>query len=70
MLYISYLVYTGLIIFIILVIFLSYRTLLHVEKSNFKEESLKLLWTIIIFNLPGVGVLLYYLIGRNQRGMT
>ena len=70
MLYIGGLVDIGVIILILSVIFLSYRTLWHIEISNFKEEYLKLLWTTIIYNLPGVGILLYYLIGRNQRGIT
>ncbi len=38
-----------------------------VVNSNFKEDSTKLLWIIIILIAPLIGILLYLIIGRKQR---
>ena len=44
--------------------------LINVIKSDFKNESLKIIWVIVIILLPIVGSLLYYFIGRSQKVLS
>ena len=41
-----------------------------VLKSDFKDSTMKLIWVLVIFFLPVLGCLLYFIIGRAQRIKT
>ncbi|RXJ79044.1 PLDc N-terminal domain-containing protein [Arcobacter sp. F2176] len=54
-------------LFVPLIIFVYYiYALIDILKSEFTGNN-KLIWLIIYFILPFVGVLLYFLIGRKQK---
>lgn len=54
-------------LFVPLIIFVYYiYVLIDILKSEFTGNN-KLIWLIIYFILPFVGVLLYFLIGRKQK---
>lgn len=42
--------------------------LINCLKSEWKDNTNKLVWVIVIIIVPIVGVILYFVIGRNQRG--
>lgn len=42
-------------------------TLLNIILSNFKESSNKIIWFLLVFFLPVIGILLYWLIGYRQK---
>ncbi len=42
-------------------------TLVSIGKSDFIDHRTKMVWGLLVFFLPLIGVLLYYSIGRNQR---
>ncbi len=55
----------GLIGLVHLLLFM--MALVNIMKSEFKNNTNKILWVIIVLALPYLGVLLYFLIGRQQR---
>lgn len=42
-------------------------TLLNIILSNFKDSSNKIIWFLLVFFLPVIGILLYWLIGYRQK---
>lgn len=44
--------------------------LIDVLKSNFKDNTVKILWVLVIILLPVLGCILYLIIGRSQRLTT
>jgi low temperature requirement protein LtrA len=41
--------------------------LVDILKSDFKDNTNKIVWLLVIFLLNGFGAILYYFIGRNQK---
>lgn len=55
------------IILIFFVVIIPLITLIDIIKSDFKDNSTKLLWVVIVLLAPLLGCLLYSLIGRGQK---
>lgn len=61
---------TGLIIalfFGLLFLALPIIAIIHLLQSEFRDSTTKLIWALVIFFMPFIGPILYFLIGRNQR---
>jgi hypothetical protein len=41
--------------------------LIDILKSDFKDNTNKIIWLLVVFFLNGFGAILYYFIGRNQK---
>lgn len=41
--------------------------IIHVLVSRFRDSTTKLMWLLVIFFIPFIGAILYFIIGRNQR---
>ena len=54
-------------IFTICLLFFWILTIVRIAKSDFIDYKMKLVWGVVVFFLPLIGMLLYYSIGRNQR---
>lgn len=42
-------------------------TLIDIIRSDFKDQSTKLLWAVIVLVAPFLGCLLYFVMGRQQK---
>ncbi|MBX6379411.1 phospholipase D-like protein [Thermoflavifilum aggregans] len=42
-------------------------TLVDILRSRFDSDTTKLIWVIVIIFLPVLGVILYWIVGREQR---
>ena len=60
--FISILIFLGLIHLLLFIL-----TLINIMKSEFKNNTNKILWVILVLFLPLIGVILYFFIGRLQR---
>jgi len=55
-------------LFIIVGLFLIWIwAMMDIITSKFKEDLMQIVWLLIVFFLPFIGVLLYLLIGRNMK---
>ena len=54
-------------IFIFCLLIFWILTIFSITKSDFIDPKMKLVWGVVVFFLPLIGILLYYSIGRNQR---
>jgi hypothetical protein len=54
-------------IFIICLLYFWILTIVRIAKSDFIDHRTKMVWGVVVFFLPLLGMLLYYAIGRNQR---
>lgn len=52
-------------VFLILVV-LPVMAIIDIPKSNFKVKS-QLTWLLVIICLPGLGAILYYIVGRRKK---
>jgi len=56
-----------LIFFLILIIILPLWALFDLLRSNFEDNIIKLIWTIVILFAPVIGSMLYFSIGVKQK---
>lgn len=42
--------------------------LIDILKSNFKESTSKIIWVLIVIFLPIIGSILYFIIGKENKG--
>lgn len=54
-------------IVILLLLSIWILTLVNIAKSDFKDPNMRIVWGILVFFLPLLGIILYYAIGRYQR---
>ena len=43
------------------------KTMIEIGRSNFKDDTHKVLWLIFVFVMPLIGMIFYYLLGRSKR---
>ena len=43
------------------------RTMIEIGRSNFSDDTQKILWLIFVFIMPLIGMIVYYLLGRSKR---
>jgi len=58
---------TAVILIGILLFLVWLSTLLNIILSNFKDSSNKIIWFLLVFFLPVIGMPLYWMIGRGQK---
>lgn len=54
-------------VFCVLIIALLIIALFDLLKSSFKDNTIKLIWLIVILFVPIIGLILYFAIGRKQK---
>ena len=57
-----------LLIYLVILLFFPLIFLIDCLRSEWKDSTNKLIWTIVIIVLPVLGAILYIAIGRSQRG--
>lgn len=48
-------------------VFLPIYVLLDILRSEFRKDNDKIIWLLVVFFIPILGCVLYFLIGRNQK---
>jgi len=43
------------------------KTLIEIGRSNFKDDTHRVLWLIFVVLMPLIGMIFYYALGRNRR---
>ena len=52
---------------IAIMLFLPLIALFDILKNQFKNQSIKLIWVLLVIFLPLFGPIIYYVIGRTQK---
>lgn len=52
---------------LMLFIIITFLAIIDISKSAFKDNSIKIVWSLIVLFLPIIGVLLYFMVGRSQK---
>jgi hypothetical protein len=58
------------IVFAILFVLLPILALCHLFQSSFKDKYIKLIWAFVIFLLPVLGSIMYFLIGLSIKNRS
>ncbi|GAB3895165.1 hypothetical protein GCM10028803_11290 [Larkinella knui] len=59
--------FVFLLLFLLIPVLIPVIALIDILRSEFRQSTDKLIWVIVVLCLNIVGVLLYAMIGRNQR---
>lgn len=60
---IAFFIFLG---FIISLLVFWIKTILEIANSEFEDKTFRILWILAVFFFPVVGVICWYLIGRNM----
>jgi hypothetical protein len=57
----------GVEVLLMVVVILTILSIVDISRSNFKDNTSKIIWSLIVLFLPIIGILLYFAVGRNQK---